>query len=238
MGRQVVLSSAPCQASPRGGGRGANRVLGPQEEYLREQIEWKEIPFSDNQPCIDLISQKPYGILRILDDQSCFPQVRGCPVPRQQGQQHWVVTVPRVTPWPRAALLLGCPGQSGRPPGFLWAGQAPRASRSVPPEQLLPEDLLLQELLKNRSQLPYKREKGGCTLSADGETEAQSSRCPSLCSCSVAELRAGSGQLSRHPHPRDYSPRPAEQPKPCLTLVSVPRPPTTRSSRSVTTTMG
>ncbi|NWU54415.1 MYO15 protein, partial [Dromas ardeola] len=45
-----------------------------QEEYVREQIEWKEIPFSDNQPCIDLISQKPYGILRILDDQSCFPQ--------------------------------------------------------------------------------------------------------------------------------------------------------------------
>ncbi|KAM6320406.1 unconventional myosin-XV [Podargus strigoides] len=45
-----------------------------QEEYLREQIEWKEIPFTDNQPCIDLISQKPYGILRILDDQSCFPQ--------------------------------------------------------------------------------------------------------------------------------------------------------------------
>ncbi|XP_074741909.1 unconventional myosin-XV [Strix uralensis] len=45
-----------------------------QEEYLREQIEWKEIPFNDNQPCIDLISQKPYGILRILDDQSCFPQ--------------------------------------------------------------------------------------------------------------------------------------------------------------------
>lgn len=62
-----------------------------QEEYLREQIEWKEIPFSDNQPCIDLISQKPYGILRILDDQSCFPQVRRCPEPRQRG---WGVTVP------------------------------------------------------------------------------------------------------------------------------------------------
>ncbi|KAF4800405.1 myosin XVA [Turdus rufiventris] len=45
-----------------------------QEEYIREQIEWKEIPFTDNLPCIDLISQKPYGILRILDDQSCFPQ--------------------------------------------------------------------------------------------------------------------------------------------------------------------
>ncbi|XP_075755876.1 unconventional myosin-XV [Pelodiscus sinensis] len=45
-----------------------------QEEYIREQIEWKEITFSDNQPCIDLIAQKPHGILRILDDQSSFPQ--------------------------------------------------------------------------------------------------------------------------------------------------------------------
>uniref|UniRef100_UPI00398E9BF8 unconventional myosin-XV-like isoform X2 n=1 Tax=Pristiophorus japonicus TaxID=55135 RepID=UPI00398E9BF8 len=45
-----------------------------QEEYIREQIDWKEITFSDNQPCLDLISQKPYGILRILDDQSSFPQ--------------------------------------------------------------------------------------------------------------------------------------------------------------------
>ncbi|XP_071975982.1 unconventional myosin-XV isoform X2 [Engystomops pustulosus] len=45
-----------------------------QEEYIREQIDWREISFVDNQSCIDLISQKPYGILRILDDQSCFPQ--------------------------------------------------------------------------------------------------------------------------------------------------------------------
>lgn len=58
---------------PRGAGLRGRPAS--QEEYLREQIEWKEIPFSDNQPCIDLISQKPYGILRILDDQSCFPQV-------------------------------------------------------------------------------------------------------------------------------------------------------------------
>ncbi|XP_041062874.1 unconventional myosin-XV [Carcharodon carcharias] len=45
-----------------------------QEEYIREQIDWKEITFSDNQACLDLISQKPHGILRILDDQSTFPQ--------------------------------------------------------------------------------------------------------------------------------------------------------------------
>ncbi|XP_067390295.1 unconventional myosin-XV [Emydura macquarii macquarii] len=45
-----------------------------QEEYVRERLEWKEIAFSDNQPCIDLIAQKPHGILKILDDQSAFPQ--------------------------------------------------------------------------------------------------------------------------------------------------------------------
>ncbi|XP_053550900.1 LOW QUALITY PROTEIN: unconventional myosin-XV [Bombina bombina] len=45
-----------------------------QEEYIREQIDWREISFNDNQTCIDLISQKPYGILRILDDQCGFPQ--------------------------------------------------------------------------------------------------------------------------------------------------------------------
>ncbi|XP_029363926.1 unconventional myosin-XV [Echeneis naucrates] len=45
-----------------------------QEEYSREQIPWQDVPFSDNQPCIDLIAAKPHGILRILDDQSCFPQ--------------------------------------------------------------------------------------------------------------------------------------------------------------------
>ncbi|XP_037664148.1 LOW QUALITY PROTEIN: unconventional myosin-XV [Choloepus didactylus] len=45
-----------------------------QEEYFREQVHWREVTFADNQPCINLISLKPYGILRILDDQCCFPQ--------------------------------------------------------------------------------------------------------------------------------------------------------------------
>ncbi|KAA0722587.1 Unconventional myosin-XV [Triplophysa tibetana] len=45
-----------------------------QEEYIREQISWKELMFTDNQACIDLIATKPHGILRILDDQSGFPQ--------------------------------------------------------------------------------------------------------------------------------------------------------------------
>ncbi|XP_036003944.1 unconventional myosin-XV-like [Fundulus heteroclitus] len=53
-----------------------NRIVFKEEleEYSREQIPWQDIPFSDNQPCIDLIAAKPHGILRILDDQSCFPQ--------------------------------------------------------------------------------------------------------------------------------------------------------------------
>jgi myosin-5 len=40
-----------------------------QEEYLREQIDWTFIDFSDNQPCIDLIEGK-MGILSLLDEES------------------------------------------------------------------------------------------------------------------------------------------------------------------------
>ncbi|XP_068177193.1 unconventional myosin-XV [Antennarius striatus] len=45
-----------------------------QEEYMREQIQWQQQPFSHNQACLDLIASKPHGILRILDDQCGFPQ--------------------------------------------------------------------------------------------------------------------------------------------------------------------
>ncbi|XP_027004193.2 unconventional myosin-XV [Tachysurus fulvidraco] len=53
-----------------------NRVIfrEEQEEYRREEIPWDEVYYNDNQVCIDLISAKPHGILRILDDQSGFPQ--------------------------------------------------------------------------------------------------------------------------------------------------------------------
>ncbi|ORY72028.1 putative myosin MYO2 [Pseudomassariella vexata] len=43
-----------------------------QEEYLREQIDWTFIDFSDNQPCIDLIENK-LGILSLLDEESRLP---------------------------------------------------------------------------------------------------------------------------------------------------------------------
>lgn len=43
-----------------------------QEEYIREEIDWKFIDFSDNQPCIDLIEGK-LGILSLLDEESRLP---------------------------------------------------------------------------------------------------------------------------------------------------------------------
>jgi myosin-5 len=43
-----------------------------QEEYVREQIDWTFIEFSDNQPCIDLIEGK-LGILTLLDEESRLP---------------------------------------------------------------------------------------------------------------------------------------------------------------------
>jgi len=43
-----------------------------QEEYMKEQIEWKFIKFYDNQPCIDLIEGK-LGVLSLLDEESRLP---------------------------------------------------------------------------------------------------------------------------------------------------------------------
>ncbi|XP_051958632.1 unconventional myosin-XV-like [Xyrauchen texanus] len=45
-----------------------------QEEYSAEQIQWYPIALKDALGCLDLISARPYGILRILDDQTCLPQ--------------------------------------------------------------------------------------------------------------------------------------------------------------------
>ncbi|KAJ8283887.1 hypothetical protein COCON_G00027370 [Conger conger] len=45
-----------------------------QEEYRAEQIQWYPMPLLDFHSCVDLISARPHGILRILDDQTCLPQ--------------------------------------------------------------------------------------------------------------------------------------------------------------------
>ena len=43
-----------------------------QDEYVREEINWTFIEFSDNQPCIDVIEGK-LGILALLDEESRLP---------------------------------------------------------------------------------------------------------------------------------------------------------------------
>ncbi|XP_041938532.1 unconventional myosin-XV [Alosa sapidissima] len=45
-----------------------------QEEYSTEQIEWYPVPLQDFNSCLELISARPHGILRILDDQTLLPQ--------------------------------------------------------------------------------------------------------------------------------------------------------------------
>ena len=39
-----------------------------QEEYVREELAWSRIEFSDNQPCIDLI-EGHLGLLDLLDEE-------------------------------------------------------------------------------------------------------------------------------------------------------------------------
>lgn len=43
-----------------------------QEEYVKEEIHWTFIDFSDNQPCIDVIEGK-LGVLALLDEESRMP---------------------------------------------------------------------------------------------------------------------------------------------------------------------
>ncbi|XP_068162212.1 unconventional myosin-XVB [Antennarius striatus] len=45
-----------------------------QEEYSAEQIQWYPMPIKNLHSCPELISSRPHGILRILDDQTCLPQ--------------------------------------------------------------------------------------------------------------------------------------------------------------------
>uniref|UniRef100_H3CAN2 Myosin motor domain-containing protein n=1 Tax=Tetraodon nigroviridis TaxID=99883 RepID=H3CAN2_TETNG len=45
-----------------------------QEEYSVEQIQWYPMPLTNLHSCLELISSRPHGIFRILDDQTCLPQ--------------------------------------------------------------------------------------------------------------------------------------------------------------------
>ncbi|VDM37297.1 unnamed protein product [Toxocara canis] len=41
-----------------------------QEEYFKEGISWTNIEYTDNTECVQLFQSKPYGILRLIDEES------------------------------------------------------------------------------------------------------------------------------------------------------------------------
>jgi len=41
-----------------------------QEEYLKENIAWTNIEYTDNTECVHLFQSKPYGLLRLIDEES------------------------------------------------------------------------------------------------------------------------------------------------------------------------
>lgn len=46
-----------------------------QQEYLKEDIVWNNIKFSDNQNILDLLAGKPCNLLALIDEESHFPKV-------------------------------------------------------------------------------------------------------------------------------------------------------------------
>ena len=46
-----------------------------QEEYLKEDIVWNKMDFSDNQNILDLLVGKPCNLLALIDEESHFPKV-------------------------------------------------------------------------------------------------------------------------------------------------------------------
>jgi myosin-7 len=45
-----------------------------QQEYDKESINWSKIEFTDNQPVLDMIAEKPLNILALVDEEAKFPK--------------------------------------------------------------------------------------------------------------------------------------------------------------------
>ncbi|EDO38834.1 predicted protein [Nematostella vectensis] len=44
-----------------------------QDEYITEDIEWRNVDFVDNYTCLELISGRPTGVMHLIDEESSFP---------------------------------------------------------------------------------------------------------------------------------------------------------------------
>lgn len=51
-----------------------------QEEYLKEDVQWRNMKFSDNQDILELLAGKPCTLLPLIDEESHFPKVGSTPL--------------------------------------------------------------------------------------------------------------------------------------------------------------
>nr|XP_020479722.1 unconventional myosin-VIIb-like [Monopterus albus] len=59
-----------------------------QEEYLKEDIVWNNIKFSDNQNILDLLAGKTCNLLALIDEESHFPKGSDVTLLNKMNQQH------------------------------------------------------------------------------------------------------------------------------------------------------
>ncbi|XP_019957019.2 unconventional myosin-VIIa-like [Paralichthys olivaceus] len=59
-----------------------------QEEYLKEDIVWNKMDFSDNQNILDLLAGKPCNLLALIDEESLFPKGSDFTMLNKMNQQH------------------------------------------------------------------------------------------------------------------------------------------------------
>ncbi len=63
-----------------------------QEEYVAEGIDWSQVKWVDNQPCLDLIEKKPSGVLTLLDEEcmlgSAATDESACLKIKQNNEKH------------------------------------------------------------------------------------------------------------------------------------------------------
>ncbi|KAL0966745.1 hypothetical protein UPYG_G00299630 [Umbra pygmaea] len=64
-----------------------------QEEYLKEDIVWKNVSFQDNTPTLDLLVRKPLNVLALIDEESHFPKGTDVTMLNKMNQVHKKVNV-------------------------------------------------------------------------------------------------------------------------------------------------
>ncbi|XP_029309255.1 LOW QUALITY PROTEIN: unconventional myosin-VIIb-like [Cottoperca gobio] len=59
-----------------------------QKEYLKEDIVWNNMKFSDNQSILDVLAVKPCNLLALIDEESHFPKGSDITMLNKMNQQH------------------------------------------------------------------------------------------------------------------------------------------------------